>query len=271
MCVPGCQEIVARSLSRRAFFRGVGAVGAAFAATQVTPAAAATPMRFERVVDLTYTLSPDFPTFGGAPGIALNKKFDIAKDGYNFYESVIQEYSGTHMDAPLHFTKDGLSADALPVEKLVVPLVVIDVTAKAESNSDYQLTMDDIAAHERQHGLLPASACVALRSGWDKHVAGPKFRNADSAGVMHFPGFHPDVAKALLTRDVSGVAVDTMSLDHGASKDFAFHITWLGGGRWGLEGVANLGEVPATGATLIVGGPKIKGATGGPSRLLALV
>jgi kynurenine formamidase len=70
---------------------------------------------------------------------------------------------------------------------------------------------------------------------------------------------------------VSGVAVDTMSLDHGASKDFAFHITWLGGGRWGLEGVANLGEVPATGATLIVGGPKIKGATGGPSRLLALV
>lgn len=271
MCVPGCQEIVARRLSRRAFFRSAGAMGAAIAATQAAPALAATPVRFERVVDLTHTLSPEFPTFGGAPGVALNKKFDIAKDGYNLYEWVIQEHSGTHMDAPLHFTKDGLSADALAVDKLVVPIAVIDVTDKAASNPDYQLTPDDIAAHESRHGPLPAGACVALRSGWDKHVGGPKFRNADAAGAMHFPGFHPDSAKALIERNASGVAVDTLSLDHGASKDFAFHVAWLGSGRWGLEGVANLDQLPATGATLVVGGPKIKGATGGPSRLLALV
>lgn len=270
MCVPGCQEFVARRLSRRAFFRGAGAAGAAFAATGIASAAAA-PVRFERVVDLTHTLSAEFPTFGGTPGIALNKKFDLAKDGYNLYEWVIQEHTGTHMDAPLHFSNDGASAEVLSVDKLVVPLVVIDVSRKAAADPDYQLTPDDIAAHERQNGALPAGACVALWSGWDKHVATPKFRNADSAGVMHFPGFHPDVAKALLLRDVAGVALDTLSLDHGASKDFGFHAAWLGGGRWGLECVANLDQVPATGATLVVGGPKVKGATGGPTRLLALI
>ena len=273
MCVPGCQEIVARTLSRRAFFRGAsaGAIGAAFTAAQVSPVMAATPARFEKVVDLTHTLSAEFPTFDGKPGIAVNKKYDIAKDGYNLNEWVIQEHTGTHMDAPLHFTKDGLSADALPVDKLVVPVAVIDITEKAASNPDYQLSLDDIAAYERQHGAIPAGACVALRSGWDKFVNDPKFRNADASGVMHFPGFHPDAVKALIDRNVAGVAVDTLSLDHGASKDFAFHVAWLGSGRWGLEGVANLDQLPPSGATLVVGGPKIKGATGGPSRLLALV
>lgn len=269
MCVPGCQEIVARRLSRRAFFGGAAA-GVAIAAVPVAPAAAA-PVRFERVIDLTHTLSEAFPTFGGAPGLALNRKTTLEKDGYNTYEWVIQEHSGTHMDAPLHFTKDGASADALPVDKLVVPLAVIDVTAKAAANPDYELTMDDVAAFERQHGAIPAGACIALRSGWDKHVGTPKFRNADASGVLHFPGFHPDVAKALIGRDVAGVAVDTLSLDHGASKEFGFHYAWLGAGRWGLEGVANLDQVPASGATLVVGGPKIEGVTGGPSRLLALV
>ncbi|WP_207482720.1 cyclase family protein [Arenibaculum pallidiluteum] len=270
MCVPGCQEALARRLSRRTFFGGAAAV-AGVATLPVTSAAVAAPMRFERAVDLTHPLGPDFPTFGGTPGIAVKKKYDLAKDGYNLNEWVIEEHTGTHMDAPLHFTKDGLSADALGVDKLVVPLAVIDVTAKAASNPDYQVRVEDIAAYEREHGALPAGACVAMRSGWDKHVSGPKFRNADGAGVMHFPGFHPEVARALLGRNVSGVAVDTLSLDHGASKDFAFHLTWLGGGRWGLEGVANLDQVPASGATLVVGGPKIKGATGGPSRLIALV
>jgi kynurenine formamidase len=270
MCVPGCQEIVARRLSRRGFFKGLGAAGAGFVATRVTTATAA-PIRFEKVIDLTHTLSDAFPTFGGAPAISVAKKLDFAKDGYNLYEWTLIEHVGTHLDAPYHFSKDGPSADALAIESLVVPLVVIEVTAKAEANPDYQLMPDDLAAFERANGPIPQGACVALRSGWDKHVTGPRFRNADAQGILHFPGFHPDMAKTLLGRNAAGVALDTLSLDHGASKDFGFHYAWLGAGRWGLEGVANLDQVPATGATLVVGGPKVKGATGGPSRVLALV
>jgi kynurenine formamidase len=106
--------------------------------------------------------------------------------------------------------------------------------------------------------------------GWDAHVAGPKFRNADEKKVMHFPGFHVEAARMLLeSTTVSGIAVDTLSLDFGPSPDFATHYAWLPSGRWGLEAVANLGQLPAKGATLVVGAPKVRGATGGPCRVFA--
>ena len=122
------------------------------------------------------------------------------------------------------------------------------------------------------HGPIPAGACVAMRSGWDAHVASDKFRNADAEGVMHFPGFHPDAVAMLLEgRQVVGIGVDSLSLDYGKSKDFAVHRSWLPTSRWGIECMAGLGAVPASGATLMVGAPKVKGATGGPARLFALV
>jgi kynurenine formamidase len=111
-----------------------------------------------------------------------------------------------------------------------------------------------------------------MLSGWDARVAGPEFRNADGDGVMHFPGFHVEAAQYLMgERNAIGIAVDTLSLDYGKSADFATHYAWLPTNRWGLEAVAKLAELPPVGATLVVGGPKIKGATGGPSRVFALL
>jgi kynurenine formamidase len=105
-----------------------------------------------------------------------------------------------------------------------------------------------------------------MNSGWDQHVKTAKFRND-----MHFPGFHADAIELLLTGTAVGIAVDTLSLDYGQSKDFKVHYTWLPAGRWGIECIANLGQVPEKGATVVIGGPKIEGATGGPSRVIALV
>jgi kynurenine formamidase len=181
------------------------------------------------------------------------------------------EHIGTHFDAPLHFSTDGPSVDAIPVEALLCPLVVIDVTERAIADPDYSLTPEDVVMHERTHGRIPPGACVALRSGWDARVATPGFRNPDASGVLRFPGFRPDIAPMLLERGVAGVAVDTLSLDHGSSRDFAFHLAWLGAGRWGLECAANLERMPPTGATLVAGAPKIAGGTGGPGRALALL
>ena len=111
-----------------------------------------------------------------------------------------------------------------------------------------------------------------MHSGWDAHVASDKFRNADAEGVMHFPGFHPEAVAMLMEgRQVVGIGVDTLSLDYGKSKDFAVHHAWLPTNRWGIECMAGLGALPASGATLMVGAPKVKGATGGPARLFALV
>ena len=111
-----------------------------------------------------------------------------------------------------------------------------------------------------------------MNSGWAEKVNTPEFRNADANGVLHFPGFHIEAAQFLLDeRDVNGIAVDTLSLDYGPSPDFAVHYLWLPSNRWGMEAVANLDAVPPRGSTLIVGGPKIVNATGGPCRLIAFV
>lgn len=176
------------------------------------------------------------------------------------------------MDAPLHFSPDGMSADQLPLSMLIVPLVIVDIRKKAEANPDAQLTLEDLRSWEQRYGRIPKGACVAMNSGWADKVNTPEFRNEDANGVLHFPGFHIEAAEFLLEeRQVNGIAVDTLSLDYGPSPDFAVHYRWLPSNRWGMEAVANLDALPARGATLIVGGPKISGATGGPCRLIALV
>jgi kynurenine formamidase len=273
MCVPGCLETVGRRLSRRGLLGGAGLAAAAGAAAGLAPPLrAAEPRSFSRVVDLTHAMGPDFPTYDGGSNLAMETVVTLAKDGYNMYRWLLVEHTGTHMDAPIHFGDGVQSADAIPVEHLVVPLVIVDIRAKAEDDADAQLTPDDLEAFEAEHGPVPDGACVAMLSGWDTRVGGPEFRNADGNGAMHFPGFHVEAAQYLMSeRNAVGIAVDTLSLDYGMSPDFATHYAWLPTNRWGLEAVANLALLPPTGATLVVGGPKIKGATGGPSRVLALL
>jgi kynurenine formamidase len=273
MCVPGCEEAVRRALTRRGFFQRSGAVAAGLAATAVPPALAQAPRTFRSVVDLTHTMSPQFPTFFGVPGIEMQKQFDLKKDGFNLYWWRIVEHAGTHLDAPIHFSDAGATADQIGAETLVAPLAVVDVAAKAAQDADYLVSRQDLAAWETAHGRLPDNACVAMHSGWARHVAdAAKYTGKDAAGAFHFPGFSPEAAEWLMKeRRVTGLAVDTLSLDNGASKDFKTHYLWLPSGRWGLENVANLDRVPAVGATLVVGLAKVKEATGGPTRLLALV
>jgi kynurenine formamidase len=224
------------------------------------------------VVDLTHPLPPDFPTFFGEPGLEMETLTTWAENKFNMFRWHMKEHTGTHMDAPIHFSEAGETVDQIPVEKLVVPLVVVDIRAKAAEDANAQVTPDDLNAWVAEHGPIPDGACVAMNSGWDKKAKGDEFRNADAEGVMHFPGFHVEAAQWLMEgRNVVGMGVDTLSLDYGQSQDFATHYGWLPTNRWGMECMANLGELPPVGATLVVGGPKIAGATGGPARLIALV
>ncbi len=273
MCAPGCIEHLHDRLSRRGVLAAATALAGAVAATSTQAAAQSRKFpRFSRMIDLTHTFSPEFPTFEGTPGIALKRLKEFKTDGYNMTEWTVLEHAGTHLDAPIHFSATGAGPADISLEQLVVPLAVIDVSAKTAADADYQLTPDDIRAWERRHGRLPRGACVAMLSGWDKHVTSPRFVGKDEKGTLHFPGFHPEATRMLLEqRTVSGLAVDTLSLDHGPSKDFKTHTAWLPAGRWGLENVAGLADVPPRGATLVVGAPKVKGATGGPARVIALV
>lgn len=263
-----------RMLSRRDFFRGTAAVAAGAGIAGIAAPTSAFAQAPRQVVDMTHELSEEFPTFGGVPGISYDKQFDFAENGYNLYVLTVNEHTGTHIDAPLHFSADGASVAEIPVESLACPLCVIDIRARASGDRDTQLTPDDLKAWIATHGPIPAGACVAMNSGWAAKVGTAEFRGADAArgGSLHFPGFHIEATQMLLEEtDAVAIAVDTLSLDHGPSADFATHYAWLPAGRYGIECLAGLDAMPAAGATLMVGAPKVRGGTGGPARVTALI
>jgi kynurenine formamidase len=290
MCSPLIMQKVRAEVSRRGVLRFAGAMAATGLAASVARVAAqdATPMAspvatgpgalgvslgsYTQIQDLTHTITPMTPVFPGYPQPAIEPIRTYETDGYYANKLTYAEHSGTHMDAPAHFIEGELFADQLPVERFLAPLAVIDISERAASDPDAQVTPDDILAWEEANGPLPAGAFVAMNSGWDAKINDPDaFINADADGVLHFPGFHPDATMLLLDeREITGIGVDTLSLDYGASTDFGTHIALLGSGRYGVEGLASLGTVPATGGLIIVGGPKFLNASGGPSRVLAL-
>jgi len=276
MCAPSVLASVQHELSRRGFVTALaGAAVGAMSATREL-AAQQKPVRlaqgFRDVVDLTHTFSPRLPVFPAFKPVKITPKFSIAKDGFFANEITFDEHTGTHMDAPAHFVANAPTCDKISPETLIAPLVVISIAAKAAKNADATLDVDDIMAWEKQHGRLPRGAFVAMHSGWDARVAAPdRFLNKDAKGTMHAPGFSEAAARFLATeRDIVGAGVDTLSLDIGAAQKFVAHLALLGAGKYAVELMANLGTLPATGATLIVGAPKHEGASGGPVRVLAV-
>ena len=268
MCHSHVIESVKRSmLSRRQLFKGAaaGAAVAGFAAARPALAQAA-----GKVVDLTHAYDGSFPTFDGKPGILFEPDVVFADSGYQLWKLTIFEHTGTHIDAPLHFTTDGRSVDALPPARLVAPLCVVDIAAKAADDANATVEPEDVEAWVSANGAIPAGACVAMRSGWAAKLAEPAYRT-DSDGNFAFPGFSKAATDMLAELDVGSIGVDTLSLDPGNSADFAVHNSWLPGGRFGIENLAGLEQLPAAGATIFIGAPAHKGGTGGPARVLAMM
>jgi kynurenine formamidase len=282
MCPPGCLHSICETATRRgvlkkgfAFGLGALAAGSAVAtSTQPTFAAVPAPVTLDKMVDLSHALYEGFPTFSGDKWFTVENIVNFKKDKVNLNRWTLMEHTGTHMDAPLHFSADGMTADMLPLSDLVVPAAVINISGRAADNPDTSLTPDDIKAWEAKNGPLPEGCVVIMNSGWHKLVGDPKFTNKLSDGKNHVPGFHVEAAQFLIgERKVKGIAVDTLSLDTGLNSSGAFpvHYAWLGSGRWGLECIANLDAFPETGAHLLLGLPKVKGATGGPTRAIGLL
>jgi kynurenine formamidase len=247
--------------------------GASRAAAAHRPGANRT-IAADNVLDLTHALSPTFPIWPSPTNfpIKVTNTAAVAKDGYYANKWELVEHHGTHLDAPAHFAPKGVTAERLEASALVVPAAVIDLREKARKNADAVATIDDLRAWEKTHGRLPKQCGVFLNSGWDAKAGDAQaFLGQDRSKTLHFPGFAKEACEFLLAeREVVGLAVDTLSLDFGASADFAVHKLWLGAGNWGLECVANLSKLPPAGATVFVGAPKVIGASGGPTRALAV-
>jgi kynurenine formamidase len=233
------------------------------------------PSGFRAVVDLTHAINARVPTYELSEKSAYQVKTvaTIDKNKYFARNIALPEHYGTHLDAPAHFARGMWTVDQIPVERLIAPLVVLDVTSKVKANPDYQVAVDDIVRWEQTNGQIPPGVVVVARTGWESRWDSSKdYRNADAKGVLHFPGYSAEAAKFLVEgRNALGLGIDTLSIDYGPSQDFPVHQYTLAHSLYHLENVANLDRVPASGAIVVVAPIKLEGGSGGPVRILALL
>ena len=233
----------------------------------------------QRMIDLSYSFGDDTIYW------PQNKPFSWEKTAWGqtaggyWYSSAIfstSEHGGTHMDAPLHFGENRRAVDQIPVDELMAPAIVIDVRPACRANADYELTVDDIMTWEAAHGRIPDRAVVFMLTGWGGHWPNRRAylgsTTPDDARTLHFPGFSAKAAEFLMQhRAVRGVGIDTASIDPGRSPDFPVHRIVNGANGYGLENVASLDRLPPVGATVLALPMKIKGGTGAPVRIVALL
>ena len=233
-----------------------------------------------RIVDLTHALNaktlywPTSPTplkldqlsFGPTPGGWF----------YSAYAFSAPEHGGTHIDAPIHFGEGHLSVDRVPLDRLIAPAVVIDVSAKAGRDADYRLTPEDVTAFERANGRIEPGTIVLLRTGWSMRWPDRKAYLGDDtpndASKLHFPSFGVEAARLLIQdRRAGAIGADVASIDYGPSQDFMVHRIAAAADVPGIENLTNLNLLPAKGAFVFALPMKIEGGSGGPVRVVALV
>jgi kynurenine formamidase len=229
-------------------------------------------LSYSRVLDLTQTLTPESPVFPGFPPFRIEPFMNHQQHGAAIEKLSLVDHSGTHLDAPYHCSPTGMFVDQMPAESFIVPAIVVDIAEQARHDHAALVAPDDLQAWERANGRIPDGAAVLMRSGWGaRYGDASAYVNADSSGVAQFPGFGLEAVQWLLAeRNIAGLGVDTLSLDHGPSPNFAVHMAFLPTQRWGLECLANLEQLPPSGATLFIGAPKIGRGSGAPARVLAL-
>jgi kynurenine formamidase len=230
------------------------------------------------LVDLTYPLSSEglyWPT-GSAfeherEGWAINEK------GYWYASGSFSsaEHLGTHIDAPIHFAEGGLTLAEIPVDRLIGPGVLIDISDRCSTDADATLQPEDLEAWEGQHGAIPAGAVVIVRSGWAKFW--PDWNayygsdTPEDVTTLHFPGISEAAAAVLAERGVAGVGIDTASIDPGVSSLFEAHQVLGAANVFNLENLTNVESLPASGFVVITMPMKIAEGTGAPARVVALI
>lgn len=238
-----------------------------------------------QVVDLTHTLDPDFPViilppeFGQCARFRMEEvsAYDHRGPAWKWHNISMSEHTGTHFDAPIHWIsgKDvpNGAVDEIDVSAFVGPVVVIDCSVGSATDADFELTPEIVLAWEIEHGQIPEQAWVLMRSDWSKR-AGIDYLNMAEDGP-HSPGPTPDAVRLLMERNIRGFGTETVGTDAGQGMHYVppypAHYLLHGAGKYGLQCLANLDLLPATGAILIAAPLKIKGGTGSPLRVLALI
>jgi kynurenine formamidase len=194
---------------------------------------------------------------------------------YAAYNFCAPEHGGTHLDAPRHFAEHGATTDEIPLERLVAPAVVIDMSDAAANNPDVLLGRAHIEAFEAEHGTITPGTIVLVRTDWSERWPDRARYLGDATpgdvSNLHFPGIGADAAELLVEREIAAVGLDTASLDHGPSRDFAAHRILAAAGVPGFENLDSLAQLPARGALMLALPMKIGQGSGAPMRAIAIV
>ena len=233
------------------------------------------------LVDLSYSYDDHTLFWPTARPFQLQKVAEGMTDNGYFYAAndfTTSEHGGTHIDAPVHFAQGRRTVDQIPLEHLIGPAVLVDVSSQSAVNPDYQITRSDFEQWEASHGRIPVGAIVLLRTGFGRHwpdavkYLGTADRGPEAVARLHFPGLHPDAARWLTTeRSVHAVGLDTASIDFGQSTLFETHRVLMEENVPALENLANLDRLPEIGFHLIALPIKIGGGSGGPLRAVAVL
>jgi kynurenine formamidase len=248
----------------------------------LTACSTRTPDEPREIIDLSHAYDSQSIFWPTAEAFRLEKVAEgVTPAGYyyaanNFFTS---EHGGTHIDAPVHFAEGRQSVDEIPLNNLIGPAVVIDVTAASAANPDYQVSVEDFERWEREHGQqISRDNIVLLRTGYASRwpdaarYLGTAARGEAAVAQLHFPGLHPDAAKWLVAnRPIKAIGIDTASIDYGQSTVYEAHRILYERDIPAFENVAALDRVPATGATVIALPMKIRGGSGAPLRIVALL
>ncbi|NNF34075.1 MAG: cyclase family protein [Saprospiraceae bacterium] len=232
-------------------------------------------------IDLSYAYESSTPYWPTADGFELDTVFAGMTDGgyyYSAYQFSSAEHGGTHIDAPIHFAQGKKTVDQLTIDQLTGPGIVINVQDSVSDYIDYRISTDDFLQWEAQNGTIPDGSIVFLHTGfgdfWPDRMKymGTDKRGPEAVALLHFPGLHPDAAQWLVdNRNIKAIGIDTPSIDYGRSSGFNAHRILMEQNIPAFENVANLKQVPVTGAYIIALPMKIKGGSGGPLRITAFV
>lgn len=225
-----------------------------------------------RVVDLTIPLDSNIVMWPGASAPDAETVVTVKHDGYFARRVSFFEHSGTHFDAPCHFIEGGKSVEQVPVETLVRPIAVIDISRRIGNDADGELTLEDVKSFEKEHGVIPQGSAVLLRTGWEEFNSDPA-KYAGAPGDLRFPGFGVEATQFLVDhRQIQGLGIDTLGIDPGIATSFPVHVTvTLPKGLWHLENLQNLKQLPPLGAWIVVGVLPLVGGSGSPARVIALL
>lgn len=234
-----------------------------------------------RFVDLTHAFDANSPHCEAFAPAAVTTLYDHAPargtlgEGFLAHQYTLVGQWGTHVDAGAHFVPGRRFVDEIPVREMMLPLVVIDVSARVDQDPDYCMTLEDVHEWEALHGRVPAGAFVAMCTGWSRRwPSQERMFNRDANGVAHFPGWSQAALKLLReSRGVQAFGHETTDTDGGlaiSKGDTSMEHYLLGTDAWQIELMANLSEIPPAGSIVVASWPKPRKGAGFPARVFAI-